>query len=105
MNSMKKIIVPKNILTVNNKNEILYNHAIEITDGVITNILETKKLQSEKFDCEVENLPNLTLIPGFVQTHVHLCQTLFRGLAEDMELLDGCKKEYSLMKILITKIH
>ena len=28
------------------------------------------------------------LIPGFVQTHVHLCQSLFRGMADDLELLD-----------------
>ena len=27
------------------------------------------------------------VLPGFVQTHVHLCQTLFRGLAEDLPLL------------------
>src|SRR2546422_9908939 len=26
-------------------------------------------------------------MPGLVQTHVHLVQTLFRGLAEDMPLL------------------
>jgi cytosine/adenosine deaminase-related metal-dependent hydrolase len=28
------------------------------------------------------------LLPGFVQTHVHLCQTLFRGYADDRPLLD-----------------
>lgn len=28
------------------------------------------------------------VIPGLIQTHVHLCQTLFRGSANDMELLD-----------------
>ena len=28
------------------------------------------------------------LLPGFVQTHVHLCQTLFRGYADDLSLLD-----------------
>ncbi len=28
------------------------------------------------------------LLPGFVQTHVHLVQTLFRGLADDLLLLD-----------------
>lgn len=27
-------------------------------------------------------------IPGFVQCHIHLCQTLFRGLADDLVLLD-----------------
>ncbi|NDD92603.1 N-ethylammeline chlorohydrolase, partial [bacterium] len=28
------------------------------------------------------------VIPGFVQAHIHLCQTLFRNLADDLELLD-----------------
>ena len=28
------------------------------------------------------------LLPGFVQTHVHFCQTLFRGYADDLRLLD-----------------
>lgn len=28
------------------------------------------------------------VIPGLIQTHVHLCQTLFRGQADDLELLD-----------------
>ncbi len=27
------------------------------------------------------------ILPGFVQTHVHLCQTLFRGMADDLPLL------------------
>jgi 5-methylthioadenosine/S-adenosylhomocysteine deaminase len=31
------------------------------------------------------------LLPGFVQTHVHLCQTLFRGYADDMALLEWLK--------------
>ncbi|MEM1504759.1 5'-deoxyadenosine deaminase [Domibacillus sp. 8LH] len=33
-----------------------------------------------------------TVIPGFVQTHVHLCQTLFRGKGDDLELMDWLKK-------------
>jgi len=28
------------------------------------------------------------VLPGFVQTHVHLCQTLFRGFADDLALID-----------------
>jgi cytosine/adenosine deaminase-related metal-dependent hydrolase len=27
------------------------------------------------------------ILPGFVQTHLHLCQTLFRGYADDMPLM------------------
>jgi 5-methylthioadenosine/S-adenosylhomocysteine deaminase len=32
------------------------------------------------------------LLPGFIQTHVHLCQTLFRGFADDMPLLDWLRQ-------------
>ena len=30
----------------------------------------------------------MVVLPGFVQTHIHLCQTLFRNLADDLALLD-----------------
>ncbi|MDQ3745965.1 MAG: 5'-deoxyadenosine deaminase [Acidobacteriota bacterium] len=32
------------------------------------------------------------VLPGFVQTHVHLCQTIFRGSADDLELIDWLKR-------------
>ncbi len=32
------------------------------------------------------------LLPGFVQTHVHLCQTLFRGSADDLPLLEWLRR-------------
>lgn len=32
------------------------------------------------------------VLPGFVQTHLHLCQTLFRGAADDLSLIDWLKK-------------
>lgn len=39
-------------------------------------------------DAQVIDAGGGWLLPGFVQTHVHLCQTLFRGLADDLALLD-----------------
>ena len=32
------------------------------------------------------------VIPGLVQAHVHLCQTLFRGLADDMDVIDWLRE-------------
>ena len=32
------------------------------------------------------------VLPGFVQTHIHLCQTLFRGSADDLPLIDWLKQ-------------
>lgn len=90
---MKKIIIPKNILTVDSQNNILTNYAVEIEGNRIINIFPVQEIDKNKFEGEIFNFPNLTLIPGFIQTHVHLCQTLFRGLAEDMELLDWLQKK------------
>lgn len=82
------LIIPKEIVTVDDQNRILKNNAIEIIENRIAAIHDLTNYPLEKFDGEVFNYPELTLIPGFIQTHIHLCQTLFRGLADDLELLD-----------------
>lgn len=82
------IIVPKNIVTVDSKERILKNHFVEIENGIIIRIAKNDEKYFKKSKNDVYRFENLTLIPGFVQTHIHLCQTLFRGLADDLELLD-----------------
>jgi 5-methylthioadenosine/S-adenosylhomocysteine deaminase len=47
---------------------------------------------------EVIDARGSVLLPGFVQTHVHLCQTLFRGAADDLALIDWLKKRVWLME-------
>ena len=41
---------------------------------------------------EVIDAAGCAVLPGFVQTHIHLCQTLFRGSADDLSLIDWLKK-------------
>ncbi len=84
----KKLIIPKQIITVDQKDNILLKECVEITDGIISDIRKFSQDEITNFSGEVINAENLTLIPGFIQTHIHLCQTLFRGLADDLELLD-----------------
>ncbi|HED07400.1 MAG TPA: N-ethylammeline chlorohydrolase, partial [Ignavibacteria bacterium] len=87
----KKLIIPKQVVTVDQNNNIFSNECVEITDGIITNIREYTQSEISDFSGDVINAESCTLIPGFVQTHVHLCQTLFRGLADNLELLDWLK--------------
>jgi len=86
------LIIPKEIVTANDDNEIIRNGAVEVRNGKIVAIYRQGEFAKENFDGEVLEEPTLTLIPGFVQTHVHLCQTLFRGLADDLLLLDWLQK-------------
>lgn len=88
--SMKKgrqLIIPKRIVTADTKNSIFENYAVETLDNKISSLISTNKIEKQNYD-EVYDAQHLTLIPGFIQTHVHLSQTLFRGLAEDLPLLE-----------------
>lgn len=82
------LIIPKYIVTVDKKDRILKNHFVEIESGRIVRIAKNDESFFKNYKGTIYRFDDLTLIPGFVQTHVHLCQTLFRGLADDLELLD-----------------
>src|SRR5688500_2417211 len=43
-------------------------------------------------DYDVLDAEGALVLPGFVQTHVHVCQTLARGRADDLALLDWLRK-------------
>jgi 5-methylthioadenosine/S-adenosylhomocysteine deaminase len=74
------------IVTMNKREDIIIGD-IYIVDDRIVDIGEDLAYVSEK----VINAKGKTVIPGFIQTHIHLCQTLFRGQADDLELLDWLK--------------
>lgn len=58
-----------------------------IRDGLIMSIGEKGQTADTVIDAE-----GCAVLPGFVQTHIHLCQTLFRGAADDLPLLDWLKR-------------
>lgn len=74
---------------MDSQKKIIHGGGIIVRGNSIEKILSLEELKTlEKFDGEVVSSPSLIAIPGFIQTHIHLCQTLFRGLADDLQLLD-----------------
>ncbi len=82
------LIMPKAIVTADPNSPILFDYAVEVEKNIIKRIIPITTELIETFKGSQWPVPNEILIPGFVQTHVHLCQTLFRGLADDLPLLD-----------------
>jgi cytosine/adenosine deaminase-related metal-dependent hydrolase len=84
------VISPKFIITNDANRFIFKDHSILVDGNLITRIepVEVLHAEAQMNGWDIVYEPNLVLIPGFIQTHVHLCQTLFRGLADDLELLD-----------------
>ncbi len=75
------------IVTMDPARRVITDGALRIDGGRISAVMTSDDLRTP-FDGEVIDAPRSTVIPGFVQTHLHLCQTLFRGLADDLPLLD-----------------
>lgn len=85
---MKRLIINNGtIITMDPLNRIIEGDLM-IEDGVIRDIGRFEyPMEAETIDAR-----GRYLLPGFVQTHIHLCQTLFRGYADDLALLDWLKK-------------
>ena len=71
------------ILTMNDRLDVVEG-AVSVRDGRISTV------GAEPADGHdtVIDAAGAYLLPGFIQTHIHLCQTLFRGYADDLRLLD-----------------
>src|SRR5688572_9281056 len=75
------------VLTMNDAFDVIEGDVL-VRDGRIARIAPT--LAAERVDRTIDGR-GAYLLPGFIQTHIHLCQTLFRGYADDLALLDWLK--------------
>jgi cytosine/adenosine deaminase-related metal-dependent hydrolase len=84
---MPALIRNATILTMNDAMDVVTGD-VWIADGRIAGV--GRAPDNWRATTTVDAAGGLVL-PGFVQTHVHLCQTLFRGLADDLPLLAWLK--------------
>jgi len=83
------LLKPRVIVTMDAGRRTIRGGAVLVNGPVIEAVLTAEELHRlPPFDGSVVDAGDRVLIPGFIQTHIHLCQTLFRGLADDLELLD-----------------
>jgi 5-methylthioadenosine/S-adenosylhomocysteine deaminase len=75
------------ILTLNDRLDVL-DGAVAVRAGRIVSVGPEPDGRFER----VIDARGGYLLPGFIQTHVHLCQTLFRGSADDMPLLEWLRR-------------
>ena len=90
MKSKYTILKPKWLLTVNPEFEVLSDYAVIIKDDRIENLLPTAEVhqQDEFSDAEMIELEHHVLMPGLVNSHTHASMSLFRGIADDLPLMD-----------------
>jgi len=84
---MKSILIKGGTLLTMDEQDAIVRGDLLIRDGLIASLGETGQTADIVIDAA-----GCAVLPGFVQTHIHLCQTIFRGAADDLPLLDWLKK-------------
>ncbi|ATW25857.1 amidohydrolase family protein [Candidatus Formimonas warabiya] len=83
--AIKNTILIKNgyIVTMNGKSENFLGDILVENDRI-------KKIEARIVDRadQIIDASDKVIIPGLIQTHVHLCQTLFRNIANDLALME-----------------
>ena len=75
------------ILTMNDGWDVVQG-AVSVRDGRIAAV---GREPDERHDRTLD-AGGAFLLPGFIQTHIHLCQTLFRGYADDLALMEWLRQ-------------
>ncbi|MFW5966361.1 MAG: 5'-deoxyadenosine deaminase [Persicimonas sp.] len=83
------VICDATIVTMNEDFEVVRGDLL-VEDGEIVQVGRVDPEKSESFERIEAN--GQVVLPGFVQTHIHLCQTLMRNFADDMVLIDWLRE-------------
>jgi 5-methylthioadenosine/S-adenosylhomocysteine deaminase len=66
---------------------VLEDHAVVVADGRIVDLLPTADARASYTPSERVALPTHALIPGLVNLHTHAAMALFRGIGDDLPLM------------------
>ncbi len=88
MQDIDLIICGGKALFMDNNNTCLDNVAVAINASSILAIGKTQDILSKYTAKKTINAKDSLIMPGFVNCHTHAAMTCFRGLADDMDLMD-----------------
>ena len=85
-----QILQPEWIVTVNSSFEVLQDYAVVIEDNRILSLTSIDEIIDLPFyeQAELVKLPDCALLPGLVNSHTHASMSLFRGMADDLPLME-----------------
>jgi 5-methylthioadenosine/S-adenosylhomocysteine deaminase len=76
------------IIPVEPDGVVYERHALAINDGRIVDLLPSQEATTHYQAAANHNLDAHALIPGLINAHTHAAMSLFRGIADDLSLMD-----------------
>ncbi|MCZ6526013.1 MAG: TRZ/ATZ family hydrolase [Gammaproteobacteria bacterium] len=82
------LICAKWIIPVEPDGSVFENHAIAVNNEKIIDLLPINDAMARYAAVELHDLNTHALIPGLINSHTHSSMSLFRGLADDLPLME-----------------
>ena len=88
MNTDTTVIHARWIVPIVPRNTVLEHHALVMRNGRILDLLASASATQQYPDAEHIQRESHVLIPGLINAHTHAAMSLFRGLADDLPLME-----------------
>lgn len=88
MQNIDLIISGGTALLLDENNTCLKNAAVAVRGAAICDIGSREDILSRYSAPKIIDAGNSLILPGFVNTHTHAAMTCFRGIADDLELME-----------------
>jgi len=86
------LILGGTIVTMDKQRRVIRDGAIAIAQGRIAAVGDRAEIQKRYTSAETIDATNKIIIPGLINGHTHIPMTLFRGLADDLDLQEWLTK-------------
>jgi cytosine/adenosine deaminase-related metal-dependent hydrolase len=93
----KMLFTNATLVTMNPQRDILLDGALAVQGNRLVAVDKTATLLARYSNEEIIDVGGKVIIPGLIDTHVHLAQALIRGCADDMALIQWlCERVWVL---------
>ena len=92
-NKVDTIINSRWILPIKPKNKVIENSSIVINNSIILDVDDTDIINKKYESKDLYNLNTHCVMPGLINNHTHLSMSLFKGIADDLNLDEWLKNE------------
>src|SRR5882724_3588645 len=86
------LVLGGTIVTMDSSRRVIENGAIAISGGKILAVGPRAELERQYAAAQIIDARNRLIIPGLINGHTHIPMTLFRGLADDLDLQEWLTK-------------
>ena len=86
------VVIGRSVITQNASRQVLTPGAVAINGNVIVDVGSPESIAARYRAAQTIAVPDQLVLPGLINTHTHAPMVMYRGLADDLALMDWLNK-------------